>query len=162
MQHTVATIPYICQTFHEECIIHLRSLFMSTFMLLNTLRKRQNDRHFADDIFKRIFLKENVRIAIQISLRFVPKSLIDNIPALFQIMASRRPGNKPLSEAMMVSLLTHICVARPQWVNLSLSGDLIVLSEFCHAYHWRYRIFDPNTWCIRVVRVTQYIIDDSG
>ena len=32
-------------------------------------------------------------------------------------MAWRRPGAKPLSEPMMVSLLTHICVTRPQWVN---------------------------------------------
>ena len=30
---------------------------------------------------------------------------------------SARPGDKPLSEPMMVSLLTHICVTRPQWVN---------------------------------------------
>ena len=41
---------------------------------------------------------------------------INNIPALVQIMAWRRPGDKPLSEPMMVSLLTHICVTRPQWV----------------------------------------------
>ena len=32
-------------------------------------------------------------------------------------MAWRRSGDKPLSEPMMVSLLTHICVTRPQWVN---------------------------------------------
>ena len=32
-------------------------------------------------------------------------------------MAWRRPGDKPLSEPMMVSLLTHICVTRPQWVK---------------------------------------------
>ena len=31
-------------------------------------------------------------------------------------MAWRRSGDKPLSEPMMVSLLTHICVTRPQWV----------------------------------------------
>ena len=43
--------------------------------------------------------------------------LIYNIPALVQIMAWRRPGDKPLSEPMMVSLLMHICVTRPQWVN---------------------------------------------
>ena len=36
---------------------------------------------------------------------------------MVQIMAWRRPGNKPLSEAMIVSLLTHICVTRPQWVK---------------------------------------------
>ena len=63
-----------------------------------------------------IFLRKNVRISIEISLNFVPKSPIDNIPTLFQLMAWRRPGDKPLSEAMMVSLLTHKCVARPQWV----------------------------------------------
>ena len=42
---------------------------------------------------------------------------IDNNPALVQIMAWRRSGDKPLSEPMMVTLPTHICVARPQWVN---------------------------------------------
>ena len=44
-------------------------------------------------------------------------NLINNIPALVQIMAWRRPGDKPLSEPMMVNLLTHICVTRPQWIN---------------------------------------------
>ena len=50
-------------------------------------------------------------------LKFVPKGPINNIPAMVQIMAWRRPGDKPLSEPMMVSLPTHICVSRPQWVN---------------------------------------------
>ena len=86
-------------------------------MLINTLRPRQNGRHFADDMFKCIFLNENVWIPIEISLKFVPKGSINNNPALFQMMAWRRPGDKPLSEPMMVSLLTHICVTRPQWVK---------------------------------------------
>ena len=89
-------------------------LYLSHF---NTLRPRQHGRHFAADTFKRIFMFENVIISIKISLKFVPKGPITNIPALVQIMAWRRPGDKPLSEAMMVSLLTHICVTRPQWVN---------------------------------------------
>ena len=84
---------------------------------INTLRPRQNGRHFADDTFKLIFVNENVRISIKISLKFVPKGPINNIPALVQIMAWRRSGIKPLSEPMMVSLLTHICVTRPQWVK---------------------------------------------
>ena len=83
----------------------------------NTLRPGQNGRHFADDIFKRIFFKENIWILIKISLKFVPKGPINKIPALFQIMAWCRSGDKPLSETMMVSLPTHICVTRPQWVN---------------------------------------------
>ena len=74
----------------------------------NTLRPRQNGRRFADDIFTCIFLNENVWILLKISLKFVPKIQINNIPALAQIMAWRRPGDKPLSEPMMVSLLTHI------------------------------------------------------
>ena len=84
---------------------------------INTLRPRQNGRHFPDDTFKRIFLNDNVRISIKISLKIVPKGPIINIPVLVQIMAWHRPGNKPLSEPMMVSLLTHICLTRPQWVN---------------------------------------------
>ena len=50
--------------------------------IINPLRQRQNGRHFADDIFKCIFLNENVWIPIEISLKFVPKGPIDNIPAL--------------------------------------------------------------------------------
>ena len=49
-------------------------------------------------------------IPIQISLKFVPKGPINIIPALLQIMAWRRPGDKPLSEPMVVSLPTHICI----------------------------------------------------
>ena len=91
-----------------------------TITWANTLRPRQTGRHFTDDIFKRTFLNGNVWILINISWRFVPRGPIDNIPALVQIMAWRRPGDKPLSEPMMVSLLTHICVTRPQWVNTDL------------------------------------------
>ena len=86
-------------------------------MIFNTLRPRRNEQHFADDIFKRIFFDENVWISIKISLKFVPKGPINNIPALVQIMAWRRSDDKPLSEPMMVTLLMHICVTRPQWVN---------------------------------------------
>ena len=37
---------------------------------------------FQDDIFKCIFLNENVFILIKISLKFVPKGQINNIPSL--------------------------------------------------------------------------------
>ena len=92
---------------------------------VNTLRQRQNGRHFTDAIFKCIFLNENVWIPTKISLEFVPQGPINNIPALVQIMTWRRPGNKPLSGPMMVRLPTHICVTRPQWVNSVVSSDAI-------------------------------------
>ena len=93
--------------------------------IFNTLRPRQNGRHFPDDIFKYICFNENVLISIKFPLKFIPKVPVNNIPALVQIMAWRQPGDKPLSETMMVTLLTHICVARPQWVN--------DCDDLCHA-----------------------------
>ena len=86
---------------------------------VKTLRPRQKG-HFPDDIFKCIFLAENILISMKISLNFVPRGSINNTPVLAQIMAWRRSGDKPLSEPTMVSLLTHICVTRPQWVNHKL------------------------------------------
>ena len=75
--------------------------------------------------FKCIFLNENALISIKISLKFVPKGQINNIPALVQIMAWRRSGDKPSSEPWMEILLTHICVTRPQWVNSLWGRDVI-------------------------------------
>ena len=61
----------------------------------------QNGRHFANNIFKCIFLNENVRISIQILLIFVAKGSIDNKSALVQTMAWRRTGHKPLPEPIL-------------------------------------------------------------
>ena len=93
----------------------------NTVIGVNLLGPKQNGCHFADDVFKRIFYNENVWISLKISMKFVPKAPINNIPALVQMMAWRRPGDKPLSEPMMVNLLIHVCVARPQWVNQSVN-----------------------------------------
>ena len=71
-------------------------------LVINTLRPRQNCHRFADSIFKGIFMNENVWISLEISLKFVPKIWIKNIPALVKIMAWHQPGDKPLSEPMMV------------------------------------------------------------
>ena len=59
----------------------------------------------ADDIFKHIFFIENIRIWIQISLKFVPLGLIDNTSTLVQVMAWRQAGNKPLPEAMLTQFI---------------------------------------------------------
>ena len=85
-----------------QLVIHLALL-----LLINTLRSIQNGRLFADDNFTGIFLNENVWISLKISLKFVPGVRINNIPSLVQIMAWRRRGDKPLSEPMVVSFLTH-------------------------------------------------------
>ena len=121
-----------------------------------TLRPRQNGWHFADDNFKCIFLNENVWIAINISLKFVPKGQINNIPALFQIIAWHQPDDKPLSEPMMLSLLTHICITQPQWVkklatnwgNLCVFSSLInILPIFIKGFSCIYAVYSMNYVC---------------
>ena len=89
----------------------LCSLFV--IVIINTMRPRQNGGHFPDNIFKWAFLNENVWISVKISLKFVPKGPFHNIPALIQIMAMCWPGDRPLSEPMMVSLLMYICFTGP-------------------------------------------------
>ena len=97
-----------------------RTLVSPALLVFNTLRPRQDGRHFADDIFMCIFLNENCCILIKFSLVYVRKGPTDNDPALVEIMAWRRSGNKPLSKPMMIALPTHICVTRPQWVNIAV------------------------------------------
>ena len=97
----------------------------------------------ADDIFKCIFLNENDRISIQISLKFVPKSSINNKPVLVQVMACRRTGKwcpfcLRLNVLRQASLRTHhpaslevvqtilrVCLLMP-WV--ALLGCRVALS----------------------------------
>ena len=43
-----------------------------------------NDRHFADDIFKCIFVNEIMCILSNISLKFTPKGPINNNPSLIR------------------------------------------------------------------------------
>ena len=110
------------------------------------LRPRQDGRHFPNDIFKCIFLNENILISIKILLNFVPKGPMNNIPALVQIMVWRRSGDKPLSEPMMVSLLTHICVTRPQWVIPSVAWLAVHAPDSEHDPGTRGFITVASSW----------------
>ena len=157
---------------NREGIVVLRAWPFPSDMIINinSLRPRPNRRHFADDIFKRIFENENEWISPRVSLKFVPDVRINNIPALVQIMAWRRPGDKPLSEPMMVSLLTHICVTRPRWVNekIWLYGqdhcihDITSITDvYNHLWHcWLHKGFffyqfsDVDGWVMPLATMT--------
>ena len=87
--------PIIKNTMREHKAMFYRYAYQRTMRLadegiINTFGLRQNGRRFPDDIFKCIFLKENVWILIKISLKFVHKGPINDIPSLVQIMAWRR------------------------------------------------------------------------
>ena len=129
---TVFTILQLASLKHSDATWHQRSLLVQVkachLFCLNTLRPGQDGFQFPDDIFKYIFLNENIWISIAISLIFVLSAPINNIPALVQMMAWRRPGDKPLSETMLLSLPMHICVTWPQWVKPLLESIL--------TYYW--------------------------
>ena len=86
-------------------------------------------------------------------IKGTPKGRINNIPALVQILVWRRRGDKPLSEPMMVSLLAHICVIRPQWVRDGIMKKICHIS--CEREEWHFLNMvgklaerPPPGWCI--------------
>ena len=87
-------------TSFEKCYFYITPAFLSANAFVYISRPRRNCRHF-EDISKCIYLNENESISLKISLKFLPNVWINNIQALVQT----------------VSLLTHICVTRPQWLN---------------------------------------------
>ena len=91
---------------------------------VNTSKPRQNGRHFANDIFKCIFLNENFWTPIRISLTLVPKGPINNFPALVQINAHR---------------VTSRCVNQ-WWLDYQRIYASLGLNELkvflCHLYVW--------------------------
>ena len=82
---------------------------IESLVLVICLKKR--------DILKYTFFNENVLISINISLNCVPEGQINNFPVLVQMMALHQPGNKPLPEPIMFSLLMHIYITQLQWVK---------------------------------------------
>ena len=88
---------------------------------------------------KCIFLNENIKILINISLNFVSMGQNKNIPALVQIMTWHQSGDKPLFEPMVASLLTHI------YPSLSLNES----KAECDDDNWN--AFSTNVLSISVV-----------
>ena len=72
-------------------------------------------------IFSNAFLwmKMN-KYGLRFHKRLFPMVQSTIFQALVQIVAWHLPGDKLLSEPMMVSLLTHICDTCPQWINARL------------------------------------------
>ena len=103
----VAEIPWVWET--------------STPLSINTLRPRQNGCHFPDCIF----FNENIWISIKISLKFVAEGLINNIPALVQIMAWHWLCDKPLYGPMMFSFLIW---SRSLWIHIITI--LVLISDY--------------------------------
>ena len=121
------------------------TLEISVSLLVNTLRPRQNGRHFPDDIFERKYW-----ISISMSLTFVLKGPVNSIVAFVRIM----------SEPMMVSLLTYICanefIILHQEANVRNTVSRIVQNYFltkCYSVRWNLvhpcEQFEYKIWRLR-------------
>ena len=112
-------------------------------------------------------------------ISIVSKGPINNSPALVQIMAWRPPGDKPLSEPIMVRLPTHIYVTRPQWVNSrntpiyrEMLSVILIMAHYYNRKHtwnrqqeqkrskircafnlwWAFPLWFMTTWCQYICR----------
>ena len=109
--------------------------------LINTLRPKQNRRHFADDTLKRTFVNENFRNSIKMSLKFVPKG----------------PVNNYLNQWWLV-LLTHICLTRPQWVNNILYCWFTEKEKWCNPFMARVPLFYIWIWIKQKINNLYFIV----
>ena len=102
---------------------------------INSSPSAQSGRYFGRRHSQCIFLNKNDGVPIQILLKFVPRSSNDKTPALIQIMAGSRIGDKPLSEAMMTRCIDAyiICDTRGRWVFTAINmenGDIENVQDY--------------------------------
>ena len=85
---------------------------------INTLQPRQYGHHFANDTFESIFVSEKMlEFRFKFHWSLLPRVWLTKSQHWLKKMAWCRPGDKPLSEPSWFSLLTQLCIPRPQWVN---------------------------------------------
>ena len=81
------------------------------------------------NMFKRIFLNENICISNEISLKYIPFVFIDNKSTLVQMMTWRHPGDKPLCKLMLWTNADPV-----YWrIYVALGGDE---SPHCSIVMW--------------------------
>ena len=86
---------------------------------------------------------------IIMSLKFVSKIRINSILEFVQIMAWHQPGTKPLSEPIMVTLLTHIVtymrhLASMSWTPVSHGVKGMQLN--CKYVHENNKLTERHIW----------------
>ena len=128
--------------------------FREKWRRFNTLRPRQNGHHFPNEIFKCIFLNENIWISIRISLKFVPWVPIDN-------KTSKKATIHYLNQWWPISL-THIYSASVSWGGLTVIGlagscPVLTLSSLqmreAHLIHYCESL--ENAFCLDVFSCDQ-------
>ena len=131
--------------FHIDVTTYARIISL----MVNTLRPRQNGRHFPYDIFKCIFFYENPWISIKISLKFFPRVQLTISQHWFRKWFGAYQSKSHCLNQCLVSLLAHLCVIRPQWVKLIYAIRSSIITRFgeefeCHGQFPKHRILAEN------------------
>ena len=116
MNGIMATLGFSCTAYQQHNKMMCMSQQIEAILKWPPFSTQHFQIHFCERKCKKFWLKFHWSIF---------QSPINNIPSLVQIMAWHRPGDKPLSEPLMDSLLTHICATQPQWVNSLWPSDAI-------------------------------------
>ena len=93
---------------HVRSYVYMRIFPYVDFFPYTVVHVKKRDQIKKSFAYPQSLHNENVRNGIKISLKFVPKGPNNNIAALVQIMAWRRPDYKPLSEPMVVRLYASL------------------------------------------------------
>ena len=138
---------------------------MTIPVYLNTLRQRQNGCHFPGNIFKYIFLNENVWIPIKSSLKFVPKGPINDIPALVLIMAWRGQVTSHYpNQWWLVYLCIYASISLNELKLLSPGGFGFDIMKMCNFKMHHSDCFHGHTQCYLITSkwMVLDLIDDKS
>ena len=117
----------------------------------DTMRFRQNGRHYAYDIFKLILLNENVSNLFQISLNFVPKGPNYIKSSFVRVMVWQLTGYKLLNQWWLRSLNGF---TRPQWVK-HWQMKWITFEQICNHISTVFKLIPTNKWYLRIYELSQ-------
>ena len=124
-------------SFIAERSVHLWAticlLDRHSFYRDNTLRQRQNGRHFAANIFKYIFFNESLQILIQISLKFVTKGPINSIQHWFREWLD---ADQVTSHYLNQWWLVYLCIYMHHLALMSLYEIVIQILK-CVVLVWK-------------------------
>ena len=90
---------------------------------INTFGWRKSWHQSADEILKCFFINEKYHIFIQISLRFIPKGPINNMPSMVQIMPWRHSDDNQLSDDSVVYWYIYIWNTQPWRIHTLWTDD---------------------------------------
>ena len=144
-----------------ECIVTYNKSYYEYWPTpVNTLRQRQNDRYFAEDLIKYIFLNEKIWNLIKIALKFVPKGPNNKIPALVLIMAWCWSGDKRLYEPLMVRSSANICVTWPRWVKGRNAFEVVL--QFITVTSNEKQVILDLLWCMGSMKAIVHLTSNES